>query len=758
MTKLRAFTPEGIERVREMLVALQQGGQNDPRLLLENDRFTVPVDDIDVKPRPFADRQEAGEHLVALLSGVRPRPGHSVESDAGLWTWLSVLWLDQLAPRAADGTRRPGKPYRFVLADRDYRTYYRHLLNGPYRIVRAHSDRLRDVRVLLATPVDKPGDLVEQIASHQRIVTSPTLLALATSLYIDPVSAQPKKGAAGRDRPGVLRRLIDVLTQFDATFDTWSMSTADLLDMLPDEFDRFRTAQPHSEVAGDHPTQATGATRSPNGRPPATRFSTLSDTEAPTPKGSTSATAGSTTDSADPEDVDFSVTDDEAGIRLSSLFTSSADRLDDREINILALRMIVPEARRRMSLDDLGARFSVTRERIRQIETALIKRGVPAALLSQRGCEMVGHLQQAVTAVASAEQIYQSQPALRSAWLVPSEGSQPTPEDLDACLSKTALAVIVAAADGLDWDGTWVWRGRVDDIIARTTAIIEEATDARGAGDASAIEQRISVELGIDDAQTIRDWIAHTGAELIAGRWFASRLRSIPDRVAAVLEDLDEPATGDDLHRLAAPGRERRSFRNALVADDRIARVSKDMWALAGWGFSPYSGIRSSMEAVLREQPNSRMPLHDLAERLVQAHPDIAESSIRAYAEWPPFQVKYGTVMLWDGSLPNSWTDMSLTADVQIDHDDISLLMHLTGEHLRGSGSAIPPQLALRLGVHPNQSVRPNNAAPTISWKGAQPTIGSIRQTVERLGLHEGDQVKITWKHRDPEQFEIDAR
>jgi hypothetical protein len=52
-------------------------------------------------------------------------------------------------------------------------------------------------------------------------------------------STHPRKGAAGRG-PGSARRLADVLNQLDLTWDIYMMQTADMLKMMPREFNRFR--------------------------------------------------------------------------------------------------------------------------------------------------------------------------------------------------------------------------------------------------------------------------------------------------------------------------------------------------------------------------------------------------------------------------------------------------------------------------------------------------------------------------------------
>lgn len=50
-------------------------------------------------------------------------------------------------------------------------------------------------------------------------------------------SKHPKKGAAGRG-PGSVRRLADILNQFDLTWDLYMMRTADMLKLMPREFTR----------------------------------------------------------------------------------------------------------------------------------------------------------------------------------------------------------------------------------------------------------------------------------------------------------------------------------------------------------------------------------------------------------------------------------------------------------------------------------------------------------------------------------------
>ena len=92
---------------------------------------------------------------------------------------------------------------------------------------------------VLAAPLHRPGDIVEQLASRQELVTNQSVMEAATRLYIGD-DGLPKPRAAGRGA-GSARRLADVLTQLDLTWDLYDLSTEKLLELLPPEFDEFKS-------------------------------------------------------------------------------------------------------------------------------------------------------------------------------------------------------------------------------------------------------------------------------------------------------------------------------------------------------------------------------------------------------------------------------------------------------------------------------------------------------------------------------------
>lgn len=242
MGEIRRFTDSGLIAAREFLCQLRQGEDLDVEELLSSDEHSVQMEaSADYEVTSFDDRQQAAEYFHALLEPLTANYPN-LELDAGLWTWLSLKWLDFLAPLdPSTGERLVRQIERYVLTPHSYQTYYRHYLSGPYRILKAHREDVSRVRAVLATPVTSPGEVVEQIASKQDIISNPSLMAAVTALYVDPVTNRLKRGSGGSSG-GSPRRLSEVLYQFDQTWDTSAMDPSGILGLLPAEFDRFKAS------------------------------------------------------------------------------------------------------------------------------------------------------------------------------------------------------------------------------------------------------------------------------------------------------------------------------------------------------------------------------------------------------------------------------------------------------------------------------------------------------------------------------------
>lgn len=256
--KVRRLKPAGIEQFERFLDSLTQ----ETPLPVPSAALTAAESseslgvELEVEDREFATRLELGRYLFDTLneSGLT-----EIDADRGLWAWLSLFYFERLCPADKAGRRTPGNRARWILDPHNFQRYYRHLLAGPYRIFRAYSDQPILAMCLLCGPPDKPGDLVEQLASRQELVTNRAIIGAASRMYYDPSSEKLKRGAGGKGR-GSPRRFADVLQQFDVTFDLYSLSTDDLIQLLPKEFDRFLPRSGDAEVDA-----ATVATLAPSG-------------------------------------------------------------------------------------------------------------------------------------------------------------------------------------------------------------------------------------------------------------------------------------------------------------------------------------------------------------------------------------------------------------------------------------------------------------------------------------------------------------
>jgi hypothetical protein len=234
---IRRLTVKGIKRFEEFLDFLTTDSpQEAPMEILTDPEFSESIEPpIEVENRKFTNRFDAAEYLYMLFADTGVS---ELDKDKGLWSWLSLFFFKQLCSADRDGHLKPGEHARWIPAIDDYRKYYRHLLAGPFRIYRSHRNNPPKAMVLLCGPVDRPGDIVEQLASRQEIVTNKSIIEIATNLYVDPKTLRYRKGAGGKG-PGSARRLTEVLNQFDVTWDLYAMVPSDFINMLPREFSKF---------------------------------------------------------------------------------------------------------------------------------------------------------------------------------------------------------------------------------------------------------------------------------------------------------------------------------------------------------------------------------------------------------------------------------------------------------------------------------------------------------------------------------------
>ncbi len=235
---LREFNADGIQEAHSFLEALRAGEALPiPFELLEDDDLSseLPVS-LKGLATSFDSRFEMALRMNTVLAPVLD----TARADSvGMWTWLALLYLDAIAPPKANGSRKIGDQALYILEPDNWRRYYRHLLAGPCRVMRAHWDELHVTQAILAGKPSVPGELYEQIASRQEVITSSALLRLTRRLYWETSTKGLKRGAASKGA-GSARRLAALLLQLDLTWDFAEMTDDAMIDLLPKrEFARF---------------------------------------------------------------------------------------------------------------------------------------------------------------------------------------------------------------------------------------------------------------------------------------------------------------------------------------------------------------------------------------------------------------------------------------------------------------------------------------------------------------------------------------
>lgn len=245
MSFLRRLNERGMNQLRDFLHQVKTNSNLAPPFdILTHESTSEGLGDIEVRYKHFGSRFSAAEYLYPLLD-VSGLP--DIEQDSGLWSWLALFYFEELCPAGKNGKRNPGEDARWIPASNHAFRYYRHLLAGPYRIFKAHKDNPECAMILLCGPLDKPGEIVEQLASRQELVTNSALLGSATTLYLNQDTGLPKRGVTvtekhndkTRGKPGTVRRLVDVFKQFDRVWDLYSMSPDSVVNILPDEFKKW---------------------------------------------------------------------------------------------------------------------------------------------------------------------------------------------------------------------------------------------------------------------------------------------------------------------------------------------------------------------------------------------------------------------------------------------------------------------------------------------------------------------------------------
>jgi hypothetical protein len=237
--KARKFNTAGLVEFENYLNNLETDGTLPiPKDLLENPLYSLNSDvDIDLEFHKFNTRFQLAEYLYKKFSDIRVS---RIEKDIELWAWCTLFYFDILCPPNTKGVRKPRERARYIPEPDNFQKYYRHYLAGPYLIYRAHKDDPMRAMALLCKPPHIHSEIQEQVAANGPLITNKVAVEVVTKLYYDSKATTVKKGASSKDNaPGTARRLVDILNQFDLTWDLYATTPDILIKMLPKEFGKF---------------------------------------------------------------------------------------------------------------------------------------------------------------------------------------------------------------------------------------------------------------------------------------------------------------------------------------------------------------------------------------------------------------------------------------------------------------------------------------------------------------------------------------
>jgi hypothetical protein len=231
MVQIRRLTQRGRDDFKAWLEQGAVGAA--PFYLLTDPDTSADVDGVaHVEQRSFASRLELGEYLAERLARL---PQVSIRFDEGLWDWLSLFYIDGLLPPDSAGSRQVRELVRYAL-ELSNRKWSRHIARMSWMTVKDHGVA---ARVMLAVPISKHTDVMEQIGGQQEAFGARSVVELADRLYFDADAGRLKRGAQSKSA-GSPRRLRTFLGQFRRTYDPPRMTVDQLAECLPGEFDRWK--------------------------------------------------------------------------------------------------------------------------------------------------------------------------------------------------------------------------------------------------------------------------------------------------------------------------------------------------------------------------------------------------------------------------------------------------------------------------------------------------------------------------------------
>lgn len=244
--QINSLTDDGIFEFEKLIIKFRTSkyiNSKELNKLIFSEYFTKPLEDnLELNIESEKDKLAIATSISNCLD---LKNNKELEKNKGLWTWLTGLFLHNLVPfNKNTGEVKFSSDNSLYIYDPSWNRYYRHLLAFPCII---YSNLGEKAKIFLRGSISERGELVEQLASVQDLQRNPGVVEAITTLYLNPMTNELKKGAGSKPNieknlGGQARRLREVLKQFALTYDLYGMNGMQIINLLPKEFERWKNS------------------------------------------------------------------------------------------------------------------------------------------------------------------------------------------------------------------------------------------------------------------------------------------------------------------------------------------------------------------------------------------------------------------------------------------------------------------------------------------------------------------------------------
>ncbi len=381
------------------------------------------------------------------------------------------------------------------------------------------------------------------------------------------------------------------------------------------------------------------------------------------------------------------------------------------------------------TLAELGQQFGVSRERVRQLENALL------AALADAGpnCEILRTgIFHRYAPLARISRLRNEMPGL---FTVPNGMSAPLLNLVS--LTGTAGAAVPQAQWSID--GEWFIAHGFED---KFTTAVEQLTDDFGIAPLS----ELAATLGLPE-EIVREWIAQrTMYKIFEGHLF-TKVTSVSDRAVALLAHRGKPMHIDDIAAVITD-RNSRGIDGRLALDPRTKRCAPGTWALAQWELEEWTTIADYISRRIDDavtQGQDGVLLDDVIAGATAF--GVSENSVRTFAAGGEFVVEDGYVRKRsDEEMEPIDATPEESRNLYLRDGQWCLLLTINRDHMRGSGSAIPAGIAGMYGLgYGEEKLLPSRLGDQrIAVGRTNTSMSTISRFVNDMQLAEGERV---WVH-----------